>query len=219
MTLLLDKTQTGCSSAHSPTTSLLALPETASTGPNYSYSVSDEVTTSGLSLSDGSTKTVQTDLIEVGRKALNELRKLTGLTWEQLAGLFQVTRRSLHLWASGEPLSRVNEERLYRLLGTIRYIDQGSASMNRSILLSPGIDGKFPLDLLREGRYDEVRELVGHGNAPRRPMLKPLSAEASKSRRPQKPEELIGALHDPYYEMGRARPDLAIKIRKNDNGQ
>jgi transcriptional regulator with XRE-family HTH domain len=217
MTLLLDKTQTRCASAPNPTTSLLALPETVSAGPNYSVS---EVTTSGVSLPDASTETevVQTALTEIGRKALHELRKLTGLTWEQLAELFKVSRRSLHLWASGEPMSCRNEERLYRLLGTIRYIDRGSASMNRSILLSPCSDGTLPFDLLTEGRYNEVQELLGPGNAPRRPTLAPVSLEASNSRSPQKLEQLVGALHDPYYEIGIARPDRAIKIRKRDNG-
>jgi transcriptional regulator with XRE-family HTH domain len=213
MTLLLNKAQTRCASAPNPTTYSLALPETVSAGPNYSIS---EVTTSGISLPDAHKQVVQTALTEAGRKALHEIRKLTGLTWEQLAGLFKVTRRSLHLWASGEPLSRVNEERLYRLLGTIRYIDRCSASINRSILLSPGSDGKFPLDLLRESRYEEVQKLLGPGDAPRRPMLKPLSVEASNSRRPEKPEELVGALHDPIHrKVGRSRPARAARSRRH----
>ena len=33
--------------------------------------------------------------------AIGELRRLSGLTWDQLARLFNVSRRSLHFWASG----------------------------------------------------------------------------------------------------------------------
>jgi DNA-binding XRE family transcriptional regulator len=81
-----------------------------------------ERTNSGLPLSFQSANSA-----EANRDALNELRKLSALTWEQLAKLFNVSRRSLHFWASDQPLSRFNEENLNRLLGTIRYINRGTA--------------------------------------------------------------------------------------------
>jgi DNA-binding transcriptional regulator YiaG len=62
------------------------------------------------------------------QKSINELRRLSGLTWEQLTRLFGVSRRSLHFWASGQPLSRAKEEQLNRLLGAIQFIDRGNAS-------------------------------------------------------------------------------------------
>ena len=62
-----------------------------------------EMTTSGITLPSARSP-------EATQKALGELRRLSGLTWEQLAKLFNVSRRSLHFWASGQPLSRFNEE-------------------------------------------------------------------------------------------------------------
>src|SRR4051812_580671 len=41
--------------------------------------------------------------------AIAELRRLTGFTWDQLARLFHVSRRSLHFWASGKIMTPANE--------------------------------------------------------------------------------------------------------------
>jgi len=158
--------------------------------------------------------------LEANRAALNELRKLSGLTWEQLARLFNASRRSLHFWASGQPLSRFNEETLNRLLGTIQYINRGSASLNRSVLFSPLSGGNLPFDLLTVGKYEEVKQLLGPGNAPQKPNLTPLSADASASRTPQNPGDLVNALQDSVpYETGRSRPGRSSRSRKRGRTQ
>src|SRR6185503_7037508 len=36
--------------------------------------------------------------------AIMEIRRLSGMTWEQLANLFEVSRRTVHFWASGKAL-------------------------------------------------------------------------------------------------------------------
>jgi hypothetical protein len=46
---------------------------------------------------------------------LESLHSLSGLTWEQIARLFNVSRRSVHLWLAGGRLSAANEERLVDL--------------------------------------------------------------------------------------------------------
>ncbi|GAB1541811.1 hypothetical protein NUACC21_44840 [Scytonema sp. NUACC21] len=191
--------------------------ETVSNEPVFDWSllVISERTTSGLNLVPQST-----DSTEATRAALNEIRKLSGLTWEQLARLFNVSRRSLHFWASGQPLSRFNEESLHRLLATIRYINRGSASINRSILLNPSSDGKLPFDLLIAGKHEEVKQLLGCGDASQKPQLVPLSADASELRMPQKPEDLVDALQNPiHYEVGRTRPAQVVRSRKRDTRQ
>lgn len=159
-------------------------------------------------------------LFQDSQKAINELRKTSGLTWEQVAKLFNVSRRSIHFWASGQPLSSNNEEKLNRLLGVIRYIDRGSASLNRKLLLSPNSDGELPLDQLRLGEYDKVRENLGRGNPLKRPQLKPLSEEERLARKPLPPEVLIDALQDPiHYDIGRSRPAKTLRSRQNRSGK
>lgn len=172
-----------------------------------------EMTTSGFTIPSISST-------EATQKAINELRKLSGLTWDQLAKLFNVSRRSLHSWASGQPLSSFNEENLNRLLGTIRYINRGSASFNRSLLLSPGSDGRPILDLLVAGKYEEVKQILGSGNSLQKPQLIPLSEDASGSRVPPNPVELVDALQEPIHrEVGRSRSARAARSRRNDSEQ
>ena len=62
---------------------------------------------------------------EATRKAVSELRRISGLTWEQLAGLFGVSRRAVHFWASGKPLNATNHQRLMRVLDVVRGADVG----------------------------------------------------------------------------------------------
>lgn len=149
-----------------------------------------EMTTSGFTV-------LSTSFTEATRKAINELRKLSGLTWDQLAKIFNVSRRSVHFWASGQQLSSFNEENLNRLLGTIRYIDRGRADINRSLLMSPGSDGKPLLDLLTTGKYEEVKQILGAGNAPQKPKLVSLSEDTRVSRMPPNPADLVDALQEP----------------------
>lgn len=159
-------------------------------------------------------------LFQDSQKAINELRKTSGLTWEQVAKLFNVSRRSIHFWASGQPLASDNEEKLNRLLGVIRYIDRGSASLNRKLLLNPNADGELPLDQLISGEYDKVRENLGRGNPPKRPKLTPLSEEESELRRPLLPEILIDALQDSiHHDVGRSRPAKTLRSGQNRSGK
>jgi transcriptional regulator with XRE-family HTH domain len=159
-------------------------------------------------------------LFQDSQKAINELRKTSGLTWEQVAKLFNVSRRSIHFWASGQTLASDNEEKLNRLLGVIRYIDRGSASLNRKLLLNPNADGELPLDQLISGEYDKVKETLGRGNPPKRPKLTPLSEEESELRRPLPPEILIDALQDSiHHDVGRSRPAKTLRSDQNRSGK
>lgn len=56
--------------------------------------------------------------------AIGELRHLSGLTWEQLSSIFAISRRSLHLWASGKSMIEC-EDHLQRVLDVVRKIDKG----------------------------------------------------------------------------------------------
>ena len=142
--------------------------------------------------------------------AIGELRRLSGLTWEQLARLFDVSRRSLHFWASGKPMTASNEERLQRLLAFVRKIDRGSATANRAMLLGVCEDGSLPIDLLAAGEYDRALSWLALGDA-RRSAPPKLSDEARAARTPRPPEHIVGALHDRIHpKSGRLRDAKAI---------
>ncbi len=146
--------------------------------------------------------------------AIMELRRLSGLTWEKLAELFGVARRSLHLWASGKSLSTSNEERLWTLLTTIRETDRGASSANKSMLLRQHGD-VIPFDLLAKGEYGRFVMLVGTGSGEHSFKSPRLSKEAWDARKPPAPDNLMGALHDTVHkEKGNPHPVRARKVRK-----
>jgi DNA-binding transcriptional regulator YiaG len=151
-------------------------------------------------------------IVDRGGAAIAELRRLSGFTWDQLARLFDVSRRSLHFWASGKEMTSSNEEHLQRLLAVVRKIDRGSASANRTALLSAREDGSMPFDLLAAQQYERVLALLGPGGA--RPVqAQRLSAEAMAARAPRPPEELVGALQDRVHPAsGRLLATKAIRV-------
>ncbi len=149
--------------------------------------------------------------------AIGDLRRLSGLTWEQLARLFNVNRRSLHFWASGKAMTPSNEEHLQRLIAVVRKIDRGSASENRTLLLGVRDDGSFPFDLLAAGDYDRVVSLLGPGSGRKVVPRSRLSAEVQAARAPRPPEQLVEALqnriHPPSGRLLSAKP-IKISRRK-----
>lgn len=164
--------------------------------------------------SAGSMQPEEEEQAQSTNSAIMELRRLSGLTWEQLATLFKVARRTLHFWASGKPVNAPNEERLRRVLAVVRKADRGFAATNRAILLEDR-EGVVPFDLLAGGEYERFIDLVGTGPGRRELKLAPLSPEALEARKPLPPEELVGALQDRVHvDVGRARPGRAVKIKK-----
>jgi len=146
--------------------------------------------------------------------AIGEVRRLSGLTWEQLAELLGVSRRTLHFWASGKPMNAPNEERLHQLLGLLRAMDLGAADYNRAALLVPDAAGMRPFDMVAADEFEAARRVLGLGDT-RRLTLRPLSDEARAARRPASPADLVGVLQDPVHvEPGRGRAAKSVRVRR-----
>jgi hypothetical protein len=118
------------------------------------------------------------------------LRRLTGLSWAQIASLMRVQPRTVHYWATGREISPKNEERLARILAAVMWIDRGSSSQNRSLLLSPHQDGSTYFDLLKEERHEELKRRVGRGPGSRR-RLEPLTQETRRHIGPERFGEML----------------------------
>jgi hypothetical protein len=112
------------------------------------------------------------------RDAIFELRRLSGLTWEELATLLSVTRRSLHLWANGGPINSPNEKHVRDLLIAMRELDRGTARENRGLLLAPLRDGGAVGDLLRGRHFEEAIALAGRGRG--RPISREIHEAVAK---------------------------------------
>jgi DNA-binding transcriptional regulator YiaG len=153
-------------------------------------------------------------LVEHAARAIAEVRRLSGLTWDQLARLFKVSRRSLHLWASGRAMAPKNEEHLHRVLAVLRKIDRGAAAANRTALLSAREDGLVPLDLFAEREFEAALAVLGHGQGASRLKSPVVTEETRRARTPRVPEELVDALQDRVHrEAGRARVARSARRR------
>lgn len=148
---------------------------------------------------------------EATREAVSELRRISGLTWEQLGLLFAVSRRSVHFWASGKPLNAENETRVLKVLDVVRTADRGDARSTRSALLDVH-HGTSAFDLLVDERFDEARARLGVGAGRPRPARGELSPEAKAARAPLRPEDLVDAQHDRVHrDPGRARAARTVR--------
>jgi len=152
------------------------------------------------------------------RDAIFELKRLSGLTWEELATMLSVTRRSLHLWANGGSINTLNERHVRDLLMAMRELDRGIARENRAVLLTPLRDGDGTVgDLLQGWRFADALKLVGRGRG--RALPPPVAHEAL-----WKPEKLsvadrLGTSADRIHTGGgRALPRRRGRHRGGLNG-
>lgn len=147
--------------------------------------------------------------------AIAELRQRSGLTWEQLARLFGVARRSVHFWASGKAMNSSNEEVLNQLLRAVRYIDRGESGPTRSALMSAQNDGAIPFDLLVEGRFDDVMKRLGQGGGHGARVHSRIYVALNPLWTPPSPDHLVGASHDTAHaSRGRAKTGRSAKVKK-----
>jgi len=168
------------------------------------------VTTSGLSCIQALPSKGR-DVVYGAADELEELKSISGLTWDQIARILNVTRRSIHFWIKGGVIAAGNQERLSRLLLTLRSIAFNSPSETRSFLLHPTEDGVLPLDNLRYGLDEEVISLYHARSQPT------VSYQSTRHHRNMdslvSPDILLTALQDSIHvDVGKARPVKAKRI-------
>ncbi len=200
---------------------LLAIPNTSSAEPNHigeNRVVFPEASTSSgfgevplleeLALTENQGITT--------RRAISEIRQISGLTWEELGRLFHVSRRSVHFWASGKPLRSGKEVLLLRTLDFIRKVDRGNARDNRSAIFL-AIDGRTPFDLISKGNFTEAENLLGIGTGRKKLPNSRLDRTEKILRSPLPPEQLVDAMNDRIHrasEKGRVVRTKRIKQRE-----
>lgn len=138
-------------------------------------------------------------------EAVLEIRRRSGLTYEELSDLFDVSRRSVHHWASGKAVSARHDQAIRRILAAIRRLDQGNQADTRAQLLAVDAGmGVSALDLFKTGRFDEAMVRAA-GVRPHEARRVPLSREAQDARRSQVPTLLLEAEQE--------RPNIPAKAR------
>ena len=69
--------------------------------------------------------------------AVRRLKDGSGLSWQQLAEVFGVSRRALHFWAHGGNMTAANVRRLETLTADLDALGQGETRSIRATLLAP----------------------------------------------------------------------------------
>ena len=124
------------------------------------------------------------ELGQAPAEQISELRRISGLTWAQLADVFGVSARAPFHWASGNAVSAENHKRLGQVLAAVKYVDRGSAEANRNLLLGSVPSGQTFLELLQIAEFDLVRQLAGPGQG-RAAYPSPLSTDADRFNAPK----------------------------------
>ena len=132
-----------------------------------------------------------------------EIRFLSGLTWEELAELFGVSRRSVHNWANGGPMKPENITLVRHVLWAIKELRRESSVETRLALLTPLPWGERPLDLLRARRWLDAIAAV---RALPRISVPPYSFDAPH------PTTYFGALTDSAPTSGQVIPGRSRRI-------
>jgi hypothetical protein len=138
---------------------------------------------------------------------LLEIRFLSGLTWEELAEVFDATRRSLHNWVNGEAMKPENILLVHEVLAAVRRLGRPSSSETRLALLTKLGSGQRPLDYLRDRRWADAIAAMR--------ALPPLAVPSSRDSRQPHPTAYLEARTDvPGPTSGRAIPGRSRRISK-----
>lgn len=81
------------------------------------------------------------------REGIQEIKRLSGLTWDELGKVFCVSRRSVHNWARGESVTADHEAKIQAVLEKVRRIDHGAVRLTASRLRSSVGDAPLYLQL------------------------------------------------------------------------
>lgn len=80
---------------------------------------------------------------------LNRVKESSGLTWEQLAQVFGVSRRTVHLWTRGGKLNALHAEALRSLAHEVESLAGRTPLQVRAMLMTSDSAGRTPLDRVR----------------------------------------------------------------------
>lgn len=82
-------------------------------------------------------------------QSVRDLREASGLTWEQLARIFGVSRRAVHNWANGGRMTVRHAEILSHISRLVADLPASDPASRRDLLLAPGRGGRSMFDAFR----------------------------------------------------------------------
>lgn len=92
---------------------------------------------------------------------VQRLKLDSGLTWDQIAKTFDVSRRAVHLWVGGGRINSTNLQAIHAFRALVAQADGRTPEETRRALLTVGLDGFSPLDRFRRTRHDSGFSVTG----------------------------------------------------------
>ena len=123
-----------------------------------------------------------------------EIRRRSGLTWDLIGRLFNVSGRTINHWVNGETPSVQQERDIPRTLDAIRHLDEGSQLATHNRLMTSA-QGPSPFDMLADRHYANIMfQAAGAGSAASGRNRTVLSEAEEARRRPVAPVLLLEAI-------------------------
>ena len=116
------------------------------------------------------------------------LREISGLTVEQLADIFGVSRTTYHKWMDDSPLSERHKEHFLEVLPLVEEALQrlGSASAVNTWLLTPvSFGGKKPIEYLSSRHYNTFRGFLLRQGVDQKLLRPPIPLKYTYRERPR----------------------------------
>lgn len=97
---------------------------------------------------------------------VRRLHAESGLTWDQIARLFGVSRRSVHMWANGGTLNADNHELLMKVAALVESLPGPDPQSRRLQLLSSNDGGVSKFEEMRTSRGRDAEPVNGPAFTP-----------------------------------------------------
>lgn len=130
--------------------------------------------------------------VKTTAEAVLEIRRRSGLTWDELGEIFDVSRRSVHHWANGRKISAKNERVVHQTLAAINHLDEGERAKTRRRLLDVGRSHQSPFNLLASHEFEQILALIPGSARPAR-RIPPLAPQEREAWQPPAPVTLLSA--------------------------
>ena len=144
------------------------------------------------------------------------IRQIANLTWDETAKIFDVSRRTVHLWANGRHPSGDQERKLNRILGILSSHQNLSPSLLRERLMASAQPGTLFFDLLCYNEFDTFQNLFSSDSG-RGQYSPPSLHTAARTYTSQPPVLLLDAIQDRPVKTGKAIAKKSVRLKRQDS--
>jgi transcriptional regulator with XRE-family HTH domain len=116
--------------------------------------------------------------------AIQHAHDTSGLTWDEIAQLVGVSRRTIHNWLHGSKVTASNAKTLARVCSALERESKGDPIATRAHLLAPRLNGMSPYARALARHLDNEKKYIDYFNPSQRVSVR------------ESPEDVHGTLLD-----------------------